>query len=243
VLGLREVWVAPTTHSATLGEDLSDAVTSVIKAMELTPGDVLLIASGRTTYEVSRASLPRLLGVQLAPTVGGLSEPSPWFQTNEITLRAAERKGAFPAFLFAQALPSGGMRQSLDDDAAFPHMMGLWRTAKGALLGIGAPTLTRDSLLRFITVHESNFDSAVGDVCMNIFDETGAAIEFDGSDRMVRTSREILQRIPHGAGIAVGLEKVPSVLAAVRARLINELVTDTVTARALLAESARGWAK
>jgi DNA-binding transcriptional regulator LsrR (DeoR family) len=32
---------------------------------------------------------------------------------------------------------------------------------------------------------------------------------------------------------------VPSILGAVRARLVNELVTDTVTARALLAESTR----
>jgi DNA-binding transcriptional regulator LsrR (DeoR family) len=238
-LGLQDVWLSATTHATTLGDNLSEAVASALANMSLKAGDVLLVSSGRTMHEVAQGPLPPLPGVQLAPTVGGLTEPSPWFQTNEITLRAAERSGGFPSFLFAQALPSVDMRRSLDDDPAFQHVVGLWETARGALLGIGAPTVTRDTISRFIPVAEGSFDDAVGDVCLNFFDAAGDALEFPGSDRVVRTSRAVLQHIPHAVGVAVGPEKVPSILGAVRARLVNELVTDTVTARALLAESTR----
>jgi len=233
-LGLERVYLAAVTHASTLGTDLAAPVAAAIQGMELGPGDAMLLSSGRTTYEIARAGLPPLAGVQLAPTVGGQTEPVSWYQTNEITRMAAEQTGAFPAFLFAQALPSAAMRASLDEDPAFQHVVGLWNRAKGAILGIGAPPATRDSLSRGIPVEDDVFDMAAGDVCLNFFRTDGTAVEFPGSDRMVRTSREILCAMPHAVGVAVGTGKVPSIIGAVRGQLVNELVTDAVTARALL---------
>jgi DNA-binding transcriptional regulator LsrR (DeoR family) len=234
VLGLRSVHLAAVTHTATLGADLAAPLADAVGGMGLVPGDAVLMSSGRTVYDVARAGMPPLAGVQLVPTVGGQADPMPWFQTNEITRTAAERSGAIPAFLFAQALPSPAMRSSLDEDPAFQHVVGLWGRAKGAILGIGAPTPTRDALARGIPVEDAVFDQAAGDVCLNFYAADGSAIEFPGSDRMVRTSRELLAGIPHAVGVAVGAAKVPSIVGAVRGRLVNELVTDAVTARALL---------
>lgn len=234
VLGLHAVHLAAVTHTATLGADLAGPLAAAVEGMGLVPGDAVLMSSGRTVYDVARAGMPQLAGIQLVPTVGGQADPMPWFQTNEITRTAAERSGAIPAFLFAQALPSPAMRSSLDEDPAFQHVVGLWGRAKGAILGIGAPTPTRDALARGIPVEDAVFDQAAGDVCLNFYAADGSAIEFAGSDRMVRTSREILAGIPHAVGVAVGTAKVPSIVAAVRARLVNELVTDAATARALL---------
>lgn len=234
VLGLHAVHLAAVTHTATLGADLAGPLAAAVEGMGLLPGDAVLMSSGRTVYDVARAGMPQLAGIQLVPTVGGQADPMPWFQTNEITRTAAERSGAIPAFLFAQALPSPAMRSSLDEDPAFQHVVGLWGRAKGAILGIGAPTPTRDALARGIPVEDAVFDQAAGDVCLNFYAADGSAIEFAGSDRMVRTSREILAGIPHAVGVAVGTAKVPSIVAAVRARLVNELVTDAATARALL---------
>ncbi|WIA99276.1 sugar-binding transcriptional regulator [Curtobacterium sp. MCBA15_012] len=234
VLGLRAVHLAAVTHGATLGADLAAPIAAAVDGMGLVPGDAVLMSSGRTVYDVAHAGMPPLAGVQLVPTVGGQADPMPWFQTNEITRTAAEHSGAIPAFLFAQALPSEAMRASLDEDPAFQHVVGLWSRAKGAILGIGAPTPTRDALARGIPVEDAVFDQAAGDVCLNFYAADGSAIEFPGSERMVRTSREILAGVPHAVGVAVGTAKVPSIIGAVRAGLVNELVTDAVTARALL---------
>ncbi len=234
VLGLGAVHLAAVTHQATLGADLAAPIATAVEGMGLTPGDAVLVSSGRTVYDVAQTGMPPLAGVQLVPTVGGQADPMPWFQTNEITRTAAEHSGAIPAFLFAQALPSAAMRASLDEDPAFQHVVGLWGRAKGAILGVGAPTATRDALARGIPVEDAVFDQAAGDVCLNFFAADGSPIEFPGSERMVRTSREVLAGVPHAVGVAVGAAKVPSIIGAVRAGMINELVTDAATARALL---------
>lgn len=234
VLGLRAVHLAAVTHATTLGADLAGPVAAALEGMALVPGDAVLMSSGRTVHDVAQSGMPPLAGVQLVPTVGGQADPMPWFQTNEITRTAAERSGAIPAFLFAQALPSPAMRSSLDEDPAFQHVVGLWSRAKGAILGIGAPTPTRDALARGVPVEDAAFDQAAGDVCLNFYAADGSAIEFPGSDRMVRTSRALLADVPHAVGVAVGAAKVPSIIGAVRAGLVNELVTDAATARALL---------
>jgi DNA-binding transcriptional regulator LsrR (DeoR family) len=234
VLGLHAVHLAAVTHTATLGADLAAPLAAAVEAMALQPGDAVLMSSGRTVYDMARAGMPQLHGVQLVPTVGGQADPKPWFQTNEITRTAAERSGAIPAFLFAQALPSEAMRASLDDDPAFQHVIGLWGRAKGAVLGIGAPTPTRDALTRGIPVEDEALDRAAGDVCLNFYGQDGSAIEFPGSDRMVRTSRAVLSAVPHAVGVAVGEAKVPSIIGAVRGGLVNELVSDAATARAML---------
>lgn len=234
VLGLDVVRVVPPVNPQRPGPDLAPAVGEAITAMNLGPGDVLLLSSGRTVYEIVRQPLPRMAGVQVVPGVGGMSEPVAWFQTNEISRQAAERTGAFPAFVFAEALPTASMRRSLDDDPSFQHVTGMWRRASGAVLGIGAPTASRESVSRFIAADASYFTHAVGDVCMNFFDIEGDPLEFPGSDRMVRTPRTVLQAMPHTVGVAVGSEKVTSIVGAARAGLVRELVTDTPTAHAVL---------
>ncbi|MGL3198584.1 MULTISPECIES: sugar-binding domain-containing protein [Curtobacterium] len=233
-LGLRAVRLAAVTHQATLGADLAAPVAAAIEAMALAPGDAVLVSSGSTVHDLAHTGLPPMPGVQLVPTVGGQADPNRWFQTNEITRAAAERSGAIPAFLFAPALPSETLRASLDDDPAFQHVIGLWRRAKGALLGIGAPVVTRHELARGLPVEDEAFDRAAGDVCLNFFAADGSAVEFPGSDRMVRTSREVLAAVPHAVGVAVGPGKATSILGAVRGGLVNELVTDAATARAVL---------
>ncbi|GGF50301.1 transcriptional regulator [Microbacterium sorbitolivorans] len=233
-LGLNAVYLAPITHPSTLGADLAAPVSEAVRAMHLTAGDALLISSGQTTYELAQHGMPALPGIQIAPTVGGYADPLPQFQTNEITRIAAQESGAFPAFLFTQALPSAQMRRSLLQDPAFQHVSGLWERATGALLGIGAATPTRAVLASGIPADDRAFDRSVGDVCLNFFATDGQEIEFPGSDLIVRTPPELLRNIPHAVGVAVGTHKVSSITGAVRGGLINELVTDSATARAIL---------
>ncbi|WP_144804484.1 sugar-binding transcriptional regulator [Curtobacterium sp. BH-2-1-1] len=233
-LGLQAVHLAPVTHAATLGADLAAPVAAAVERMALQPGDAVLVSSGSTVHDIAHTGMPPMPGVQLVPTVGGQADPNRHFQTNEITRAAAERSGAIPAFLFAPALPGPALRASLDEDPAFQHVVGLWGRAKGALLGIGAPVVTRHALARGLPVDDAVLDRAVGDVCLDFYAADGSSIVFPGSDRMVRTSRAVLAAVPHAVGVAVGAVKVPSILGAVRAGLVNELVTDAATARALL---------
>lgn len=233
VLGLDQVWLT----SLGTGEiaSLAEPVGRALRAASLSPGDVLLISSGRTAYELSRTVLPALPGVDVGPTVGGVSEPEPWHQTNEIVRAFAERVGARPHFLFAQAMPSPAMRATLDEDPEFRRVTGLWQQAAAAVVGIGAPPTSRASISTAIPLEATNLKTAAGDICLNFFDPQGEPVNFPGSDRMVRISPEQLRAIPSTIGVAVGATKVASIIAGARARLFNQLVTDTHTAQLILA--------
>ncbi|MBK1783948.1 sugar-binding transcriptional regulator [Prauserella cavernicola] len=233
VLGLKQVWLAPFGNGeiATLAEPVGSA----LRASGPTPGDVLLVSSGRTVYELSRSVLPALPGVNLVPMVGGVAEPEPWHQTNEIVRSLAERVGARPHFLFAQAMPSKAMRATLDEDPEFRRVTDLWQRATVALLGVGAPPTSRSSISTSIPMEAAGLQTAVGDICLNFFDQLGGEAVFPGSDRMVRISTDQLRAIPSTIAVAVGANKVGSIIAGARAGLFNRLVTDIHTAELILA--------
>lgn len=233
-LRLDHVQVVSVAHESTLGQDVRTAVATAVGRMDLGPGKALLIGNGRATHAIANDGMPSLPGVYIVPTVGGQADPLPWFQTNEITRIAAARAGGIPLFLYAQALPSAAMRASLEDDPTFRQVVDFWQRASGALVGVGAPPATRDALASGVPVDDDLVQHAAGDVSLNFYDAAGAPIEFAGSDRMVRTPRHVLAAIPHVVAVAVGAQKAPSIIAAVRGGLIDELITDATTARAVL---------
>ncbi len=238
-LGLRSVRVAP-PGVGTLGEALAPALSDALRAARLAPGDALLVSSGRTIWEASRTHLPALSGVVVAPTVGGQDEPEAWYATNEITRRLAERVGGTPTFLYAPALPGPELYETLLDDPSTRRVLDLWSTARCVILGVGAPLTTRTTLPRFVGEAGGKLRGAVGDICSRFYDREGRPVLFPGCERLMATSLERLREIPTSIALAAGAAKVPSILAAAEAGYFNELVTDAVTASALLAASGDG---
>lgn len=235
--GLQRVYVAAATRRPrpVLAPALSLALTDV----GLRPGDVLLVSSGRTVYEAAQADLPTLAGVLVVPTIGGQDEPEPWYQTNEITRDVAAKVGGRPTFLYAPALPGAKLYRSLLDDSTTQRILELWRSATCAVLGIGAPPLTRESIPGFVPTDAASLRTAVGDVCSRFYDRDGAEVAFPGSDRLIATGLDVLRQIPVSIGVAYGAEKVPGILAGARAGYFNRVVTDVATATLLAAEGTR----
>lgn len=233
-LGIDRVWLAP--YAATeLGPALAEPVGEALREAELESGDVLLVSSGRTVWELSREALPAVPGCEIVPTVGGVAEPEAWHQTNEITRAVAERMQGRPHFLFTQAMPSPAMSATLVEDPEFQRVTGFWTRAAAALVGVGAPPAGRDSISTSVPLDDEGLRAGAGDVCLNFYRTDGGEIAFPGSDRMVRISPEQLHKVPRTIAVAVGTEKVPSIVGGARAGLFNRLVTDVPTAQAVLA--------
>ncbi|WP_229715802.1 sugar-binding transcriptional regulator [Mangrovihabitans endophyticus] len=230
-LGLSAVHLS-TMGSSTPGA-LGPAVATALSRIGLDPGDVLIVSSGRTVFEVAQADLPALPGVQVTPTVGGQDDPNAWYQTNEITRMVAAKIGGTPTFLYAPALPGPDLHQLLLADPSIRRVTRLWENARCALLGVGAPPATRSSIPAFVPI--GAVASAVGDVCNHFFDRDGNDVPFPGGDRLIATSVELLRRIPASIAVAAGEVKVPAIAAGARAGYFNQLVTDVPTAKALVA--------
>ena len=63
----------------------------------------------------------------------------------------------------------------------------------------------------------------------------GAEIAFEGADRLIAVELEALRHIPVTIGVAIGSDKVESIIAGARGGYFNQLVTDPATAEAILA--------
>lgn len=217
-----------------MGSALAPAVGRALAAAGLLPGDVLLVSSGRTVYEVAQYDLVPLPGVLVAPTVGGNDQPEEWYQTNEITRLVANRISGRPNYLFAPALPGSDLYPSLLNDPSIQRVLHLWPRARCALMGVGAPPLLRSDIPQFVPTGSDSLRAAVGDVCSRFFDRLGDEVEFEGNDRLIAVELEALRHIPVTIAVAVGQEKLDSIIGGARGGYFNQLVTDPATAAALL---------
>ncbi|MDO9377635.1 MAG: sugar-binding domain-containing protein [Nocardioidaceae bacterium] len=238
-LGLHAVYVVPEVQGTQLGPWLSPGVTRALTGVGLEPGDVLLVSSGRTVYECALEERTRLPGVVIAPAVGGQEDPQPWFQTNETTRVLAERTGARPSYLYAPALPGRELFESLHRDPTFQRITTLWTRARCALVGVGSAPLTRTSLPSFVPSDAPSLQRAVGDVCSRFYDRDGQPVDYPGSERIVATGLDDLRHIPDTIAVAVGEDKVRSIVAAARGRYFTQLVTDAATATRLVQQAPR----
>ena len=244
-LGLKKVYLSAPMPSPTGGKTLEDvmgsvlapAVSRALSAVGLGPGDILLVSSGRTMYEVSRFDLPKLPGVVVAPTVGGTDQPEGWYQTNEITRQVAERIGGRATYLFAPALPGPELYQTLQNDPAIQRVLHLWPHARCVLAGVGAPPVLRSQAPQFVHPSSPYLIEAVGDVCSRFFSRAGKPVAFPGSERMIAVDLDLLKKVPTVIAVAAGSEKVAPIVAAARARFFSQLVTDPRTAEEILARA------
>ncbi|MFI6366733.1 sugar-binding transcriptional regulator [Nocardia sp. NPDC050630] len=237
-LGLTAAYVTPESPGVELGTLLAPRVADALTEAQLRPGDTLLVSTGATVFAVARHDLPPLPGVVLCPTVGGIEEPEAHYQSNEITRALALRVGGVPVMLYTPAMPTPNLHEALMSDPQIQRVQQLWRSARAALLGIGAPPLHRSSLPSVISAREETLEHAVGDICARPYGPDGAPIESSGFERLIAIPLEDLPRIPHTIGVAIGQDKVDSILVAARAGYVNTLVTDSPTAEGLLRAAA-----
>ncbi|MEE1650563.1 sugar-binding domain-containing protein [Brachybacterium sp. J144] len=236
-LGVERVRIAPGDQVQREFRGIGDLLAEELVRLDLTPGEVLLVSSGKTTHAVARMrGLPALPGVLVTPTIGGQQERDPAFQTNEIVRELASGTRAEPRFIFAPALPSPSLWRELQADPSFVEITDLWARARVVITGIGAPYLRRESLTSVVPREDPGLRSAVGDVCLYFFDVDGEQVPYPGSDRLVRPSLEVLRGIPERLALAAGREKAPSIVAGARTGMFSTLITDVPTAEAILAD-------
>jgi DNA-binding transcriptional regulator LsrR (DeoR family) len=79
---------------------------------------------------------------------------------------------------------------------------------------------------------------AVGHIFGQYFDMNGRIIDLDINRCFVGLEIDALKRIPVVIGVAAAEYKADAILAAIRGRFINSLVTDDLTARIILKRAA-----
>ena len=238
-LGLLSVHLTAAVATVSPQQALGAPLSAALRAVALVAGDVVLVSSGRMLHAASHSDLEELPGVVVVPTVGGIDDPAPSYQTNEITRSFAARVGGRPVFLYAPALPGPAAHATLLEDPAINQVLRLWERARCAVVGIGAPPSSRRAVPAFVPEAAGRLPGAVGDVCSRFYDGAGAEVAFPGSERLLALPLERLREMESSIAVVAGHEKVAGLLVAARAGFFNRLVTDATTASLLLRAARR----
>jgi DNA-binding transcriptional regulator LsrR (DeoR family) len=128
-------------------------------------------------------------------------------------------------------------RELLMKESSFRKIFQIYNQTTILIAGIGA--FLPDGFIgsRNITAAEMSLlrgQNAVGEFLTYCYDINGYFCKTEKLNRTIAIPVEAIKKIPYSIGIAAGSQKAMAVLGAVRAGLINSLITDTTTARTLL---------
>jgi DNA-binding transcriptional regulator LsrR (DeoR family) len=201
--------------------------------------NVLGIGWGTTTYELVRA-LPESIDkkVTVVQVSGGSTKLDSGIDSQALTVRLARKFGVSPHLLHAPAImDSPESRKILMKESALKKIFNLYRRMDILIAGIGAFLPDRFLGSRIIEQKEMKAlrqCGTVGELLYYCFDINGNFCPSETQNRIIAIPLEDIAKVPCCIGIAVGHEKAAAVLGVVRSGLINTLITDTTTARAIL---------
>lgn len=208
--------------------------------------DALLVSDMRIGLTNGRAHsrLPHALdglrprAVEVVQMSGRATQGTRILDGAELVEQVAARLGGSAVTMSAPLLAPS--LEAARDLRATPQVRNALSRAAGvdvALIGIGAgfrhPASVFSGALTSEMVRRLHNHGAVGHVVGRFMDASGEQIESLLEDRVIGTSLEELRRIPLVVALAAGPEKAPAIAAALRAGLVDVLLTDVVAAQEL----------
>ncbi len=240
---LERCWIAATgasdektmasiarTGSAALADALSSAKTVAVSLSRAVAASVLAMPASNS---------PSATGPDFIPLGGSWGKASDGVTPHElVTVLAQKLNGrslSFPAPVLAG---DERLAQTFMEDPSVAQAMAISRQADTVITGIGVIPWTADGLLSEL-ISDEQLDEligngAIGDISARFFDNTGTLVPSVADKRVVGMTLDQLIDIPHRIAIAFGPSKVNAIRAALTGGIINNLVTDISTARALL---------
>jgi DNA-binding transcriptional regulator LsrR (DeoR family) len=211
------------------------------------PKDKVVLSWGNSLLGMVNAlasrSRIRMPDLRLIQGLGSLGDPNIAMYGGELVRRAAKALGAKPILFPAPAIAaSTAVRDALYADPYVSHTLDLARSADIALVGIGSShsdSIAVPDLWRFLppaALPELLARGAVGSINLRYFNGDGCLVPSEINDRVIGLTLDEMKNIARVVGIAGGPAKLRAIHAALKARLINVLVTDHVTATELLLE-------
>lgn len=239
--GLRQAYVAPAPMDtrdvqrvvgAALGNLLSEVLLDPsLRLFGMSWGGTLNIA----TRFVAAMTRP---DVEVISVMGGLTRGSD-LNSFEITTRLADLIGAqhsyFTAPLYAGSRESRDTIMQLD---VFRDVLEKLRSVDALAMAAGdlstRSLLMRDGLPADVTMEALMAEGGVGDVLGTVIDAQGRPINHPINERVIGMGLDDLEPIPNVILAAGGAHKVSVNRAILKRGVVNTLVTDEATARALL---------
>ena len=166
----------------------------------------------------------------VCPIIGSAPNDIKWFQTNELARIFSNKTGYSPYYLPAPAFPmSNENKQLFEQTDEYQVVSSLWNNLDMVLLGIGTYPSVPDQATAARFGDKLRKEGAVGMMATYYYDHEGRFIESD-NDIVIRIPLKLLMKTRVVLIIGSGLEKIQSIVGALKTGLVTHLITDEETA-------------
>ncbi len=201
---------------------------------------VVGVGWGSTVYDVVTSGyFHRKRGISVVQLMGSVGGATPDIDGGQVASRLGRALGGKVFYLQApMVVTDAGVRAGLLRDQHIRKTMEMARRADILLFSVGAVTQA-SGIFRAGYLTESDLEyiqgqGAVGDICGVYFRQDGAPCSLELEERTIAASGDVMRCAPLRVGVGRGAAKALPSIGAIRAGLINVLVTEEECAREIL---------
>jgi len=239
--GLKAAFIVPSEKSMRDEEVLirvaKGAATWLPKLLQ--PGDTLGIAWGRTVYEVAEALEPTPIDdMRVVQLVGSMSSPY-GFSVEICSAHLAQRLGARCVNLHAPAILSNAkLAEALRNEPIIHAQIEALSHCNKAIFAAGSCT-PQSHIVGSGIASRADLDTYIkagahGVLCGRFIDANGKQIQGTLDSRMIGVTLDRLTDLDMGLLVSSGGDKVEPMRAVIRGGYASHVVTDVITAEAML---------
>ncbi|RKP54503.1 sugar-binding transcriptional regulator [Cohnella endophytica] len=217
-----------------IGQAAASYLTEIVK-----DGDTIGASWGSTMYQVAlQLKSKSLINSYVVQLNGGVSDADVHISPSEIVHLFGKAFNIMPYFMYLPAIVDHILvKQSMMTDRHIRRVMDMGKSANIAVFTAGS--LTPDSVLinsNYFREDELEIvkKKAVGDICSRYYDSNGEMCLPSLDERTVGIELADLKNKEHSILVAGGPSKINAIYGALKGRYGNTLVTDQITAKALL---------
>ena len=237
---IKECVVVPASEKTeSMYSDMARAVAEVFE--RFIHNNTHLGVSWGETLKAIGDNLPvsRPKHVHVVPIIGAMGTIETGIYPNSIAKSFADKLGGVSYLINSPAiLGSKKMRNSVLRDRNFARVNAIWNKIDVVLLSVS--NLERDasvSKFRIFSSQELEYLRSIGIVCatnFNMLNAEGQPVGQKISDRIINMDMGRLRKVKTIILAACGASKVEAILAALRGQILDILITDNETAKAVL---------
>jgi len=207
----------------------------------LKDGDMLGISWGSTICQVvNNFSGNKKIKVDVIQLNGNLSNIPIELNSSDLVRRMKDMFTGSYYFINSEAIVDNQETKNLlVENIVLKKTILLFNNINIALIGIGAfnKKSIQDLYINYMKndeIMELLNKNIVGETCFNFFDSNGNIIDIELNKRTITINKNSLKNINNKIMVASGVEKTEAIIGALKAKIINTLITDSLTLENIL---------
>jgi DNA-binding transcriptional regulator LsrR (DeoR family) len=206
----------------------------------VTPNSTIGVFWGKTLYNVINEIKPeQFLPITAVQMAGSVAKDNPNVDSQELVKTLAAAYNGKYKFLFAPLyVQDDYIRDKIVNEPVIKDTLDYGKKADIILTGIGGEKCIclYNSTWEMYNKHNI-LDSTVGSILGRIIDKDGNICDIDINRKLIGVDLQSILKAKHRICVVVGKHKAEAVIAAMKGKLINVLVTDRDTAIHILKKS------